>query len=503
MDKLAASLQNELNQYQKIVEFCEAKTINEKAAILASDFKAQFTDYLSAIYAPIQSMSNGARVMAPPVEISANQLNELKTEAKTEDVDFIVLNNKMSYGTYNKALFSMLGLVEGYELNGGSFGIETFLNPQPNLFDTETFANTLVSVFGRTNLLALSYANFGEPDYINLFSTYPSTKKPLTEKLLTALTGSGVYLSDYLSYESQLSESESGLLVYLATEKDNRPAPAEGAEANSCNAFTVKFEEDVKYQMYILPYKLVAQKAVTPETPKPVEEPGEETPIPTPTPDPVAPPAPKAPSGGGTSSGGGGGGSGGSLAECQRRFSDFTQYGPALATKACDLYKKNIFLGKPDPNAAGKFLIAANDLTIRAEGFAILSRVSGLESTPVNISLLSKFPDLIPALRELNNNSWFLSPLTALVQNGTARGYGDGTIKASSTMTQPELAKVIAELVIKSNQRAFKNDDSKNPWYTDTTNLYQSLQFAVQNVPANRGFLIDVVHLSLQKEGRL
>ena len=172
---------------------------------------------------------------------------------------------------------------------------------------------------------------------------------------------------------------------------------------------------------------------------------------------------------------------------CTDYFIDMTETDPDCE-KVTVLRELGYFLGQE--TAQGRKANLDQGL-IRAELFAITSRLAGKSNTSVNnFNSLLKFKDLNSALIGQSTNSWWATAVSQL--DGIVRGYGDGTLKVLGNTTQTEIGKVTAEGLVKG----FKNDDSKNPWYTDTVNIFKNNKMTLS--PTNSATRRDAVRIMYQ-----
>lgn len=504
------ALESEIANYILVNSYCQGSTgtttPEQKTANLASIIKDNLYENLGL------TEEDGVKVSillaSESLQLDTNSLNELKISKNTNmpRIEYVGLANALNYQSFSRLFIAADALFTGNLASNqnlssigaiveGEISSDIFTTQAKNSFSDSYLLTNTLKFLQLTNLQALSYVNTKlVNDYISLNSNYPMQKSILATftKLADA---NDLSMSMFSTFNN--SDSKEGTYAYIAFD-------SQFATKNSCTAEDNAADSNIStIQVYLIPYKLFTSEPPT----KPLQPPAP-APAATPTPATAAPAAaepqtaPKqnnknieapqkrnTPPVRGTASFG-------SLESCKKNFSDFDSYSTTQQQNACDLFAKNIFLGKPDPRNPGRFLMALNDTTNRAEGFTILARVMGEPSTQVKPQFLLRFTDLRTALASPADKAWYLGPLSTLAEKGLARGYVDSTIRPLITMSQPELAKVIAELVITQNAKPFKNDDSKNPWFTDTVNLYKTLNFSVQNIPATRGFLVDIVALS-------
>lgn len=172
---------------------------------------------------------------------------------------------------------------------------------------------------------------------------------------------------------------------------------------------------------------------------------------------------------------------------CTDYFIDMTESDPDCQ-RVTVLRELGYFLGQETPQGRKANL---NQGLIRAELFAITSRLAGKSNTSVsNFNSLLKYKDLNASIVNQSANSWWLTAVAQL--DGIVRGYGDGTLKILGNTTQTEIGKVTAEGLVKG----FRNDDTKNPWYTDTVNIFKDNNMTLN--PTNSATRRDAVRIMYQ-----
>lgn len=124
-------------------------------------------------------------------------------------------------------------------------------------------------------------------------------------------------------------------------------------------------------------------------------------------------------------------------------------------------------------NINGQNYANLNAELLRAEYFALSSRLLQFKSPNNNPSIASRFTDITPNITSNPNNYWWLLPLGELIQNNIINGYNDNTIRPYERITQAELAKItgMARGIFAPGSINLNN----NPWYKDIVQAYQNI----------------------------
>lgn len=154
---------------------------------------------------------------------------------------------------------------------------------------------------------------------------------------------------------------------------------------------------------------------------------------------------------------------------CQNYFVDMTPFDPECEATLY-LRKKGLFMGQ---NINGQIFANLNAELLRAEYFALSSRLLQFKNPNNNPSIASRFIDITPNITSNPNNYWWLLPLGELIQNNIINGYNDNTIRPYERITQAELAKItgMARGIFAPGSINLNN----NPWYKDIVQAYQNI----------------------------
>jgi hypothetical protein len=132
----------------------------------------------------------------------------------------------------------------------------------------------------------------------------------------------------------------------------------------------------------------------------------------------------------------------------------------------------------------------------RQEFFTIANRLYryiGMQELPnLNADSLLRFTDINRPILADSANGWWIMPTTEQIARGVVRGYGDGTLRRMNPITGFETGKVTAEILL-----PFRNNDAKNPWFTDTQELYRRAGVQVTGDNYTRGQAFELVYRTM------
>ena len=471
---------------KKAIEYCEATDLDTRAGILATQLSTEFEQLIGGIYAPTKTVQ-GVKQISDPINLSVDQLHELKTSANQENVNFVVLNNKMSYQTFNKTVFSVLGLVQGYDLTSGAgISIESFLNPvPPTAFDTATFADTILTALTNTNVLGFSYAITGYPDYMGLFSTYPTTKKQFETKLLNVIAGGNLYLSDYFSYASKLNQEDQGLLVFVVANQGGIAALDNPA---SCAAISSSELTGKNTQIYMIPYKLI-KPVITPPveagaTPSQNNTPNNLNNVKTETTQTIF--SKKAVTNNAINKNvrGSSRGSSGSCTIGSKYYADVKETDPNYPAVEF-VTEEEILSGKPNPDkSCNKNIIDLKTTITRIEYAKIATILAAkFDSNAAKITAQTwQTTDGNLGFKDLNftgnNNEWMRNYVKHGYLMGLFTGYVDSTFRPTNTISFSEFMKVTLPATKNATVAEFKIQEyvkADQPWYVGVMQKVKAL----------------------------
>lgn len=151
---------------------------------------------------------------------------------------------------------------------------------------------------------------------------------------------------------------------------------------------------------------------------------------------------------------------------CSNYFIDMSPSDPECEAVRY-LREKGLFMGQ---NINNGIYANLNSELLRAEYFALASRLLEFKSPFNGPDIASRFNDITPNITSDLNNLWWLMPLGELIQNNVINGYSDNTIRPYNKLTQAELAKItgIAKRIFLPGSINL----NKNPWYTDIVQAF-------------------------------